>query len=47
MEMSKEAREAQRRYMKRWRENNKDKVKAARARFWERKAKENNGDQPA
>lgn len=31
--------EAKRRYMKEWRKNNPDKVKAAQKRYWERRAR--------
>ena len=37
-EMSIKARDAQRAYKKRWRAANKDKVKAANQRYWERRA---------
>ncbi len=37
--MEQQARAAQREYMKKWREKNKDKVKAAQKRYWEKKAK--------
>ena len=40
MDMSKEAKEAEREYYREWRKNNKDKVKATKARFFERKAAE-------
>ena len=33
--------EAKRRYMKEWRKNNPDKVKAAQQRYWERRARRN------
>ncbi|MBQ0038515.1 MAG: hypothetical protein KBS74_07595 [Clostridiales bacterium] len=45
--MTEEARSAQREYMRRWRETNKDKLKVYRDRYWQRKAEavkvENNG----
>ncbi|MDB2076549.1 hypothetical protein PMZ66_13105 [Clostridium paraputrificum] len=37
--MEQQAREAQREYMRQWRARNKDKVKAAQERYWEKKAK--------
>ena len=39
MELSKEAREARRAYSRKWQANNKDKVKASKERYWEKKAK--------
>ena len=41
--MTDEAREARNAYMREWRKKNKDKVKAARERHWEKKAREANG----
>lgn len=40
--MTDEAREARNAYMREWRKKNKDKVKAARERHWEKKAREAN-----
>lgn len=37
--MSKAAREAKNKYSKEWRKNNPEKVKAALARYWEKKAR--------
>lgn len=42
MEITIEARKLKNEYMKEWREKNKDKVKAAQERYWEKKAKNNN-----
>ena len=39
MELSKEAREARRAYSRKWQANNKDKVRASKERYWEKKAK--------
>lgn len=36
--MTEQAREARRAYKKEWNRKNRDKVKAAQARYWERKA---------
>lgn len=36
--MTDQAREARRQYKKEWNRRNRDKVKAAQARYWERKA---------
>lgn len=47
--MTDQAREARREYKRRWNAANKDKVKAAQQRYWERKAaqnKEQNADEP-
>lgn len=41
--MTDEARKARNAYMREWRRKNKDKVKAARERHWEKKAREANG----
>lgn len=41
--MTDEAREARNAYMREWKRKNKDKVKAARERYWEKKAREANG----
>ena len=38
--MTEEAKAARRAYKKQWRANNKDKIKASTARYWERKAKQ-------
>lgn len=38
--MTEEARERRRIYKREWNRNNKDKVKAAQARYWDRKAAE-------
>lgn len=38
--MADKAKEVKRAYMKEWRKNNKDKVKAAQERYWEKKARE-------
>lgn len=43
--MSEEAREAQRLYMKQWRANNKERTDEYRRRYWEKKAKEMNGNE--
>ncbi|WP_443659291.1 hypothetical protein [Clostridium algidicarnis] len=40
--MHEDARKLKNEYMKEWREKNKDKVKAAQERYWEKKAKNNN-----
>ena len=37
--MSEQAKQAKREYERRWRENNRDKVEAIRARYWEKLAK--------
>ena len=37
--MANEAREAENAYLREWRKNNPDKVKAIKKRYWERKAK--------
>lgn len=41
MNLSKEAANAQKEYMKQWRANNKDKVKNNNRNYWERLAKKN------
>lgn len=38
--MNEQAREAQRQYMKLWRERNRDKVKEHNRRYWEKKAQQ-------
>ena len=38
--MSEGAREARRRYMQKWREKNRDKVRSSQIQYWERKAQE-------
>lgn len=38
--MTPEAKKAQAEYQRRWREKNKDKVRANNKRYWEKKAKE-------
>ncbi|UYZ34972.1 hypothetical protein OD350_22395 [Clostridium beijerinckii] len=38
--MSEEAKKARSEYMRKWRRNNKDKVKAAQERYWSKKAQE-------
>jgi hypothetical protein len=38
MALSKEAKEARNQYFKKWRQNNRDKVRAAQERYWQRKA---------
>lgn len=38
--MNKAAKEARRMYIREWQRKNKDKVKAAQARYWEKKAEE-------
>ena len=38
MNLSDEARQARNAYFKRWREKNRDKVKAAQVRYWQKKA---------
>jgi hypothetical protein len=40
VEVVDKAREAKNIYMKKWREKNKDKVKASQKRYWEKKYKE-------
>ncbi len=40
MKLSRKAREAKNLYMKEWRAKNRDKVRAAQERHWEKKAKE-------
>lgn len=46
-EMTEKAREARRRYKREWNRKNPDKVKAAQARYWERKAAGNTqADEP-
>lgn len=40
MAMSDEARKARNEYMRQWRKNNPDKVRAIKDRHWEKKAKE-------
>lgn len=42
--MSEEAREKRNEYMREWRKNHPDKVKAARDRYWEKKANGNGVD---
>lgn len=42
--MEQQARAAQREYMRQWRARNKDKVKAAQERYWEKKAKNLNSE---
>lgn len=45
--MTEKAREARRRYKREWNRKNPDKVKAAQARYWERKAAGNTqADEP-
>lgn len=44
MTMTEQAREAKREYMRKWRRENKDKVKQHQARYWERKAQEEQGE---
>lgn len=39
-ELSEEAKEARRAYLRKWRKENPEKVKEQRRRYWERKAKE-------
>lgn len=41
--MTEEARKKQNEYLREWRRKNKDKVKAQRERYWEKKAREANG----
>ena len=41
--MTDSAREARNAYLREWRKKNKDKVKAAKERYWEKKAREANG----
>lgn len=41
------ARQAKAEYMRKWRAEHKDKVQAARDRYWERKAQELDADDPA
>lgn len=36
--MNDEAKKAKNQYMKKWRERNKDKIKAAQERYWQKKA---------
>ena len=38
VEMSEQARQAKREYERKWRENNQDKIKVIRARYWEKRA---------
>ena len=38
--MNEAAKEARRKYVREWQRRNKDKVMAAQARYWEKKAKE-------
>ena len=38
--MDEEAKKARREYMRAWRQKNKDKLKAAQQRYWEKKSKE-------
>lgn len=40
--MDDKAKETRNKYMREWRKNNKDKVKAQQQRYWERKSKINN-----
>lgn len=40
MELSKQAAAAKREYMKKWRANNKDKIKKYNANYWNKKANE-------
>ncbi len=40
--MTDSAREARNAYLREWRKKNKDKVKAAKERYWEKKAREAN-----
>lgn len=40
--MDDKAKETRNKYMREWRKNNKDKVKAAQQRYWENKSKINN-----
>lgn len=40
MELSEKALEARRAYKRKWNKENPDKVRAAQARYWERKAQE-------
>ncbi|WP_180269514.1 hypothetical protein [Clostridium paraputrificum] len=42
--MEQQAREARNAYMRAWRAKNKDKVKAAQERYWEKKAKNLNSE---
>lgn len=44
--MNEAAKEARRAYKREWNRKNKDKVKAAQERYWERKAAEARPDQP-
>lgn len=43
--MSKKARAAKNEYYKRWRAKNPDKVRASNQRYWERKAREQQGEE--
>lgn len=40
MQLSEQARKAQRAYKKKWREANKDKIRESNRRYWEQKAKQ-------
>lgn len=40
MAMSEEAKKIKREYLRKWRKNNPEKVRAAQRRYWERKAQE-------
>ena len=43
IELSEAAKEAKRAYFRKWKKANRDKVKAYQARYWEKKAKEQEG----
>lgn len=42
--MNNDAKKAKNQYMKKWRERNKDKVKAAQERYWQKKASTSSKD---
>lgn len=42
--MEQQAKEARNKYMREWREKNKDKVKLAQERYWEKKVNKKKGD---
>ena len=43
MKLSKQAAAAKREYMKKWRANNKDKIKGYQEKYWQKKADEKKG----
>lgn len=45
--MTEEAKQLRREYYKRWRKENPDKVRASQARYWDKKAKQQAGEDPA